>query len=222
MQFRLPILQWEISALEPFLSRDAIECHYYGHHKAYIDKVNDLTESLGLKKASLEWIILNHDGALFNNAAQAWSHTFFWQGLKPKSSPQVNENEALTAAIEDAFGSMAQMRARFLDCGETLFGAGWTWLVANDRGELDLINTQNADTPLRFENSKPLWVCDIWEHAYYVDYRYQRREYLEGIWNHIDWNFAAANLAADKLPNMSRLMISEDVGATFPAQSPSL
>jgi Fe-Mn family superoxide dismutase len=208
MKFRLPVLPWGMNDLTPFLTADAIECHYYGHHKAYIDKVNKMSAELGLKNASLEKIILNQDGAIFNNAAQAWNHTFFWHALKPKSVLPA-ENSPLARAVERAFGSFTDLRTQFLDTAGSLFGSGWTWLVANERGELELINTQNGDNPLRFENARPLWTCDIWEHAYYIDYRNQRREYLEGAWTHINWEFVAANLAQERMPNMSRLMTDD-------------
>lgn len=209
MKFQLPVLPWKKHELEPFLSAEAIECHYYGHHQAYIDKTNDLTAKLGLDHASLEKIILNYDGALYNNAAQAWNHTFFWMGLKP-SSKGISQDSDFMRAIDSHFGSMEEMKAKFLECSGNLFGSGWTWLVSGANGELSFINTHNGDNPIRFENSHPLWTCDVWEHAYYIDYRNQRKEYLEGAWKHVNWEFVEDCFRLKRIPNMSKLMAVEN------------
>jgi superoxide dismutase, Fe-Mn family len=190
------------------MSSETIDCHYFGHHKGYIDKTNELLNELGLAGCSLEKIILNHEGKLFDNAAQAWNHTFFWLGLKPEIEPP-KPGGPLMRAIESAFGGLEPMKEQFLDAATNLFGSGWTWLVANDLGDLDFINTQNADNPIRLEKSHPLWTCDVWEHAYYIDYRNERKEFLEGIWSHINWEFAEQNYHFRRIPNMSRLMQGE-------------
>lgn len=210
MKFKLPVLPWGMSDLEPFLTSDAIECHYFGHHKAYIDKVNELSAKLNLRNLTLEKIILNYDGTIFNNAAQAWNHTFFWHGLKPKSAKPHSEGN-FGKAVEEQFDSLTGLRERFMDCATNLFGSGWTWFVTSDSGEVDVINTHNGDNPIRFENMRPLWACDVWEHAYYVDYRNERKQYLEGIWSHINWSFVEANYNLRQIPNMSRLMTATDL-----------
>lgn len=209
MKFRLPRLPWEEDALEPFLSKEAVEAHYFGHHKTYVEKVNTFVDKLGLEGVSLEKLILNYDGAVYDNAAQAWNHTFFWLGLKPKSNT-MDDNSELMRSINSQFGSLGGMKERFVEIASNLFGSGWTWLVANDAGELDIVNTHNGDNPLRFEKSHPLWCCDIWEHAYYVDYRFKRKEYLNRAWEHINWEFVDENFHTKRIPNMSRLMIAEE------------
>ena len=208
MKFQLPVLPWKKHELEPFLSAEALECHYYGHHQGYIDKTNELIEKLGLRNVSLEKIILNYDGNLYDNAAQAWNHTFYWLGLKPVPDP-VREESDLMRAIESQFGSIEGMKAKFLECGGNLFGSGWTWLISGEGGELSFVNTHNGDNPIRFQDSHPVWTCDVWEHAYYVDYRNQRREYLEGAWKHVNWTFVEDCFRLKRIPNMSKLMAVE-------------
>jgi superoxide dismutase, Fe-Mn family len=209
MKFQLPVLHWKKNELEPFLSAEAVEAHYYGHHKAYIDKTNDLIEKLGLENVTLEKIILNYDGALYDNAAQAWNHSFFWLCYTPHPAP-VSEPGDLMKAIGAQYGSLEGMKERFIECASNLFGSGWTWLIANDRGEIDFVNTQNADNPIRYEATRPLWTCDIWEHAYYIDYRNQRKEYLEAAWEHVNWRFVEDCFSLKRIPNMSKLMTVDE------------
>jgi len=209
MKFRLPALPFDEDALEPFLSREAIQAHYYGHHKAYIDKVNGFIDKLGLEGVSLEKLVLNYDGAVYDNAAQAWNHTFFWLGLAPTAKVLPDEAEMMRA-INAQFGSLNGMKERFIEVASVLFGSGWTWLVTNDNGEIDIINTHNGDNPLRFERCHPLWCCDIWEHAYYIDYRFKRKDYLNAIWEHVNWEFVNECFHLKRIPNMTRLMLSED------------
>ena len=136
---------------------------------------------------------------------QAWNHTFFWMGLTPNSTEPGGE---VTRAVQAQFGSLENLKKRFVETAAGLFGSGWTWLVVNDSNQIDVVNTRNGDNPLCFNNSYPLWTCDIWEHAYYIDYRNQRKDYLEKIWSKVNWEFVAENLEAKRIPNMSRLMQS--------------
>jgi Fe-Mn family superoxide dismutase len=205
MKFQLPALPWRVGDLRPFLSPEAIQCHYFGHHKLYVEKLNDLIQKLGISDATLEKLILNYEGALFDNAAQAWNHTFFWYGIAPKPA-QLPLECSLMTAIRGQYGSMEGLHLQFLECANNLFGSGWTWLVANDLGELAVLNTANGDNPIRHENCKPIWACDLWEHAYYVDYSNGRKKYAEGAWDHIAWDFVEQNFVSHRIPDMSKLM----------------
>ena len=207
MKFQLPTLPWEKNALEPHISAETIEWHYNGHHQAYVDKVNQLTEKMGLEDLSLEKIILNYDGALYDNAAQAWNHTFYWMGLEP-SAPSINQSGDFIKSVNKQFGSVESMKNHFMECASNLFGSGWTWLICNERGEIDFINTHNGDNPIRYEASHPLWTCDVWEHAYYVDYRKDRKKYLDGVWGIINWPSVENYFEMKRIPNMSKLMTS--------------
>src|SRR5665213_656267 len=213
MKFQLPVLPWEEDALEPHISAETIELHYNGHQKAYVDKVNELSEKLDLEDLSLEKIILNHDGAIYENAAQAWNHTFYWLGLMP-SAPAITPGGEFMKSVSSQFGSIEQLKDRFMDCGANLFGSGWTWLIANENGEINFINTHNADNPIRYEASHPLWTCDIWEHAYYVDYRNHRKDYLEAAWSLVNWPFVEECFRLKQIPNMSKLMVAGDPAMT--------
>jgi superoxide dismutase, Fe-Mn family len=209
MKFQLPILPWEKDALEPQISAETIEVHYNGHQKAYVNKVNELTEKLGLENLSLEKIILNYDGALYENAAQAWNHTFYWLGLKP-SAPAITEGGEFMEAIHSQFGSVEGLKERFIECASNLFGSGWTWLISNENGEINFINSHNADNPIRYEASHPLWTCDIWEHAYYLDHRNERKKYLEAAWSLVNWPFVEECFKLKRIPNMSKLMVADE------------
>ena len=205
MRFHLPHLPYSHADLEPFMSSEQVDTHYFGHHKAYVDKVNKAVGELNLGEASLEFIIQNYDGRIFDNGSQAWNHTFFWLGLAPHASgPQVDGN--FMKAIEKKFGGIEGLRDQFIESALNLFGSGWTWLVRTADGQLDILNTQNADNPMRGERARPIWTCDVWEHAYYVDYRNERKEYLTGAWKHVNWNFVEQNFMAEGVPNMSRHM----------------
>jgi Fe-Mn family superoxide dismutase len=203
--------------MEPFLSAETIDTHYFGHHKGYIDKTNELMGELGLSGVTLEKIILNHEGKLFDNAAQAWNHTFYWLGLKPQAAPPHKDGE-LWQAINRNFGSFDRMKEKFLESGTNLFGSGYTWLVTNSQERLEWINTQNADNPICHEHIRPLWCCDIWEHAYYIDYRNVRKEYLEGAWSHINWDFVEEGYRHKRVPNMTRFMIGDEDDAIATAR----
>jgi superoxide dismutase, Fe-Mn family len=173
-------------ALEPFISAETIHYHYHKHHTAYANKVNELIKGTEFDKMSLASIIGSSDGAIFNNAAQVFNHTFYWNCLSSsKSAP----NGKFLQKINDDFGSLEALKDEFIKAGTTLFGSGWVWLVREPKGQLMLKQTQNAQTPLS-SHLIPLFVCDVWEHAYYIDYRNLRLKYLEEFWNHINWDFA--------------------------------
>ena len=213
MEFKLLSLPFGRSDLEPFLSAEQVDSHYFGHHKAYVDQVNRDVAEMGLFDMSLEYIIRNQDGPVFNSAAQAWNHTFYWLGLTNRRC-EPKGGGTFATAVNKKFGGMEGLREHFLDSASSLFGSGWTWLVASPSGELDVLNTQNADNPMRFEHMRPLWVCDLWEHAYYVDFRSERREYLRRAWQHINWEFIDKNYQSDEVPNMTRLM-TEATGSLY-------
>jgi Fe-Mn family superoxide dismutase len=206
MSYQLPKLPWTPADLKPFLSTDQVETHYSGHHKAYVDKVNKAIVDQKLGNPTLESLILNQEGGLFNNAAQAWNHTFYWYGLAPKAKGP-DAGGRFMGAVNKKFGGMDGLRDRFMDAGTSLFGSGWTWIVATKEGDLDIANTQNADNPMRLKGVRPLWTCDIWEHAYYIDYKNVRKTYLERAWEHVNWDFVAANYEGSETPNMSKLMM---------------
>ncbi len=179
-------LPFEENALEPFISKETIEYHYHKHHAGYVNKLNELIKGTEFDKMSLSSIIRSSEGAIFNNAAQIFNHTFYWKSISAlKSSP----GEELLTKINNDFGSLDALKKEFLDAGVSLFGSGWVWLVREPNGQLMIKKTQNANTPLS-SNVVPLFVCDVWEHAYYIDYRNVRLKYLEEFWEHINWDFA--------------------------------
>ncbi|WP_297683470.1 superoxide dismutase [Sulfurimonas sp.] len=191
----LPNLPFADNALEPFISEETIGYHYYKHHAAYVNKLNELIKGTEFDKMSLSSIIRESDGAVFNNAAQVFNHTFYWKSLSStKSAP----SGKLLNKINDDFGSVEVLKEEFIKAGSTLFGSGWVWLVREPKGQLMLKQTQNAHTPLS-SNLVPLFVCDVWEHAYYIDYKNLRLKYLEEFWKHINWDFAGE--AYDKTDN---------------------
>jgi len=175
------------NALEPFISEETIQYHYYKHHITYANKLNELIEGTKYEKMSLSSIIRDSDGAIFNNAAQVFNHDFYWKSL---SGSKMSPSEDLLIKINDGFGSLANLKDEFVKAGTTLFGSGWVWLVREPGGKLVLKQTQNAQTPLS-SNLVPLFVCDVWEHAYYIDYRNLRPKYLEDFLEHINWDFVS-------------------------------
>ncbi|QFR49330.1 superoxide dismutase [Sulfurimonas lithotrophica] len=183
----LPKLPFADNALEPFISEETIQYHYYKHHATYVNKLNELIKGTKYDELSLSSIIRDSDGAVFNNAAQVFNHTFYWNSLTNESK---TPSEKLLAKIEDDFGSLESLKEEFIKAGTTLFGSGWVWLVREAGGKLSLKQTQNADTPLS-SNLVPLLVCDVWEHAYYIDYRNVRPKYLEEFWAYINWDFVS-------------------------------
>ena len=192
MSFELPALPYAKDALAPTISEETIDFHYGKHHNAYVVNLNKLIEGTDFASLTLEEIINKSEGGIFNNAAQVWNHTFYWNCLSPEST---DASESLLAAINSTFGSMDEFKAKFINSAATNFGSGWTWLVKNQSGELEIVNTSNAGCPLT-ESYTPLLTIDVWEHAYYVDYRNARPSYLDAIWNIINWEFVSNNFAA--------------------------
>jgi Fe-Mn family superoxide dismutase len=193
MAFELPPLPWAEDALAPHISAETIEYHYGKHHKTYVDNLNKAVDGTPDADLSLEDIILKAEGPLFNNSAQVWNHTFFWNGLAP------NGGGAPTGAVADkinaSFGSYDEFRTQITQAGITQFGSGWAWLIDND-GTLEVTKTANADLPLK-HGQKALWTIDVWEHAYYIDYRNARPKFIDVVLdNLINWDFVNQNLAS--------------------------
>jgi len=191
MAIELPALPYDRTALEPHISGETIDFHYGKHHKAYVDNLNKMIEGTEFASMSLEDIIRKSQGAMFNNAAQVWNHTFYWNCMKPNGGGEPTGK--LAEAINSAFGDFTTFRAQFTDTAIKTFGSGWAWLVQRKDGTLALVSTSNAATPLTGEDT-PLMTCDVWEHAYYIDYRNARPQYLEHFWNLVNWDFVAKNM----------------------------
>lgn len=192
MSFELPKLPYALDALSPHISKETLEYHYGKHHQTYVTKLNDaLAQSGEFKGASLEEIVLKSQGGVFNNAAQIWNHSFYWNCLSPNGGGEAKG--ALGEAIKKAFGSFEQFKTQFTDKTVTLFGSGWAWLVKNADGSLAIVQTKDAGNPLT-SKQKPLLTCDVWEHAYYIDYRNARPKYVEAFWKLVNWEFAESQL----------------------------
>ncbi|MFC3093199.1 superoxide dismutase [Fe] [Alteromonas sediminis] len=194
MAFELPALPYEKNALEPHISAETLEYHYGKHHNTYVTKLNGLVEGTDMENKSLEEIVKTSSGGVFNNAAQIWNHTFYWHSLSPNGGGE--PTGAIADAINAKWGSFEDFKAAFNDKAVNNFGSSWTWLVKTADGSLDIVNTSNAATPLTEEGVTPLMTVDLWEHAYYIDYRNLRPKYLEGFWSLINWDFANENFAA--------------------------
>ena len=190
MEHKLPALPYAINALEPYISTETIEFHYGKHHQAYVTNLNKLIEGTEFENASLEEIIRKSSGGIFNNAAQVWNHTFYWNGLKPNGGG--SPTGELAEAIDVKWGSFDAFKSAFAQCAMTTFASGWAWLVKRSDGSLDLVSTSNAATPLTTD-VKSLLTCDVWEHAYYIDYRNGRAGYVEKFWNIVNWDFVSEN-----------------------------
>lgn len=184
MAFYLPDLPYEKDALEPYISAKTMEFHYGKHHQAYVNNVNNLIVGTLYENASLETIIKEADGGLFNNGAQVWNHTFYFMQFSPEGDPEPKGN--LKDVIDIRFGSFETFKEEFSKAAATLFGSGWTWLVINEDGNPEIIQASNAGNPLRV-NKKPLLTCDVWEHAYYLDKQNARPKYIEDFWKILDW-----------------------------------
>lgn len=193
MAFSLPELPYSMDALGPHISAETLEYHYGKHHKSYVDKLNAAIEGTPHAEKSLEEIVKSSEGGLFNNAAQVWNHTFYWNCLAPNGGGEPTGKVA--EAINDAFGSYANFKEKFTEAATSQFGSGWAWLVKNSSGKLEITKTPNAETPLT-EGATPLLTCDVWEHAYYVDYRNARPKYVDAFWNLVNWDFVEKNMAA--------------------------
>ena len=191
-QHELPPLPYDLDALEPHISGSTLEFHYGKHHRAYVTKLNELVKGSEFEGMNLPDIVKRAQGALFNNAAQAWNHAFYWKCLTPVSN--LHPSGAVAAAIKAQFGSLEAFYEKFSASAIGKFGSGWTWLVKRADGTLEIRNSNDADNPLRW-NQTPLLTCDVWEHAYYIDYRNERARYVEAFWKLVDWDFVAENFA---------------------------
>jgi len=191
MAFSLPDLPYDREALAPFISAETLDYHHGKHHQAYVTNLNNLTAGTDLENMRLEEIIHGAEGGVFNNAAQVWNHTFYWYCLSPAGGGE--PTGAVAEAVNGAFGGFAAFKDQFTKAAATHFGSGWAWLVAEPGGGFAIETTTNAGCPIR-DRKKPLLTCDVWEHAYYVDYRNARPKYIDAFWNLVNWEFVAANL----------------------------
>lgn len=192
MEHALPALPYAMDALAPHISKETLEYHYGKHHQAYVTNLNNLIKGTEFESAGLEDIVRKSSGGIFNNAAQVWNHTFYWHCLSPKGGGA--PSGALAQAIAGKWGSFDAFKEAFTKSAIGNFGSGWTWLVKKADGSLDIVNTSNAATPLTTAD-KPLMTCDVWEHAYYVDYRNRRPDYLGAFWSLVNWEFVATQAA---------------------------
>ncbi|MGY3896872.1 superoxide dismutase [Fe] [Aeromonas enterica] len=194
MAFELPALPYAINALEPHISQETLEYHHGKHHNTYVVNLNNLVPGTEFEGKSLEEIIKTSTGGIFNNAAQIWNHTFYWHCLSPNGGNE--PTGALADAINKAFGSFAEFKDAFTRSAIGNFGSSWTWLVKKADGSLAIVNTSNAGCPLTEAGTTPLLTVDLWEHAYYIDFRNLRPKYMETFWTLVNWEFVAKNLAA--------------------------
>ena len=194
MSFELPALPYAIDALEPHISQETLEYHHGKHHNTYVVNLNNLVPGTEFEGKSLEEIIKTSTGGVFNNAAQIWNHTFYWHCLSPNGGGE--PTGALADAITKAFGSFAEFKDAFTKSAIGNFGSSWTWLVKKADGSLAIVNTSNAGCPLTEAGTTPLLTVDLWEHAYYIDFRNLRPKYMETFWALVNWEFVAKNLAA--------------------------
>lgn len=189
MAFELPMLPFAEDALEPFISKETIRYHYGKHHAGYVKKLNELVPGSRFENASLETIIKEAEGGIFNNGAQVWNHTFYWNCLSADGGG--NPIGKLSEAIDRDFGNFSQFKEQFSQAAATLFGAGWAWLVSDRAGKLSIVQESNAGNPLR-KGLAPLLTCDVWEHAYYIDKRNSRPAYIDDFWKVVNWKAAEA------------------------------
>ncbi len=191
MSFTLPALPYAQDALQPHISAETLQYHYGKHHQAYVNNLNSLIPNTEFANQTLEEIIEKSTGGIFNNAAQVWNHTFYWHCLSPNGGGE--PTGAAREVIIGAFGSFANFKEAFTKCAIGTFGSGWAWLVKTPEGKLEIVSTSNAGTPMT-EGKTALLTCDVWEHAYYIDYRNARPEYLGAFWNLVNWETVAKNL----------------------------
>jgi superoxide dismutase, Fe-Mn family len=191
MAFTLPELPYSKDALAPTISAETLDFHYGKHHQAYVTNLNKLVEGTPFATMSLEEIIKKADGGIFNNAAQVWNHTFYWNCMKPNGGGEPTGK--LAELITKSFGDFTKFKEKFTTAAQTQFGSGWAWLVQNADGTLAVEKTSNAENPMT-KNQTPLMTCDVWEHAYYIDYRNARPVYVENFWKLVNWDFISKNL----------------------------
>ena len=187
----LPKLPYEMGSLEPHISQRTLEFHYGKHHAGYVNNLNKLIAGTPFEAQSLEDIVKGSQGGMFNNAAQVWNHTFYWNCITPAPKQAAPQGKLMDAIVRD-FGSFDAFKEKFVNACVTLFGSGWAWLVADNDGKLSIMQTSNAQTPLTTK-LKPLLVCDVWEHAYYLDYQNLRANYVNEFWSVINWKFVESN-----------------------------
>jgi superoxide dismutase, Fe-Mn family len=192
MAHQLPKLPYAYDALEPHIDARTLEIHYGKHHQTYVDNLNKLVPGTEFAEQPLEQIVLKAQGPIFNNAAQVWNHTFYWQSMKPKGGGEPTGE--LAAAINKAFDSFANFKQQLTQAAVTQFGSGWAWLVKKKDGTLTIVQTGNAGNPMT-AGDVPLLTCDVWEHAYYLKYQNRRAEYVAAWWNIVDWDAVAARYA---------------------------
>lgn len=192
MEHTLPALPYALDALAPLISKETLEFHHGKHHQTYVTNLNNLVKGTEFETMSLEEIIKKSSAGMFNNAAQIWNHTFYWNSLAPNAGGE--PTGALGTAINAKWGSFDAFKEAFNKSAAGNFGSSWTWLVKKADGSLDIVNTSNAATPMT-GTDKPLITCDLWEHAYYIDYRNSRPNYLASYWKLVNWQFASANFA---------------------------
>ena len=192
MTFELPKLPYELNALEPHISQETLEYHHGKHHQAYVTNLNNMIPNTEFEGMTLEDIIQKASGGVFNNAAQIWNHSFYWNCLSPNGGGE--PTGALADAIQQAFGSFADFKEQFSKAAITTFGSGWAWLVKNADGSITITSTGNAGCPMT-NNQKALLTCDVWEHAYYIDYRNARPKYVESFWKLVNWEFVSEMFA---------------------------
>ena len=195
MEHKLPELPYTKDGLAPGISAETIEYHYGKHHKAYVDNLNKLIVGTEFEKMSLEEIVKKASGGIFNNAAQDWNHSFYWKCLSPNAGGE--PNGILANAINKSFGSFSQFKEKFTNTAVTTFGSGWAWLVKNSDGTLSIESSSNAGNLLK-DDKKALLTCDVWEHAYYIDYRNARAKYVEAFWNLVNWKFVEQNFQREQ------------------------
>jgi superoxide dismutase, Fe-Mn family len=200
MAFKLPKLPYAFEALEPHISRRTLEFHYGKHHKGYVDKLNELVGGKSEEKQSLEDIMRHTSGAIFNNAAQVWNHHFYWKCLSPDGGGP--PPSGLSDAFRKRFGGFDDFKAQFTQAAASLFGSGYVWLVLTKNGTLEIVQTKDAANPLT-QDEKPLLTCDVWEHAYYLDYQNLRARYIEAFWDVVNWEFVDSLLNQKKQPTFA-------------------
>ncbi|HET7370190.1 MAG TPA: superoxide dismutase [Gammaproteobacteria bacterium] len=193
MAHELPKLPFDMDALAPHISRETLEYHHGKHHKKYVDTLNSLIPGTEFENMSLEETVKKSSGKMFNQAGQIWNHNFYWNCLTPSSNQPQGD---LEQAINQAFGSLDAFKSEFNEKAGALFGSGWAWLVKKSDGSLGIAQTANAETPIQEGRDVPLLTCDVWEHAYYIDYRNARPDYLKAFWNVCNWDFVAKNFSS--------------------------
>ncbi len=189
MKFELPKLPYAADALEPVISQKTIEFHYGKHHQAYVNNLNNLVPGTKFENDDLETIVKESDGPIFNNAAQIWNHTFYFNSFSPNGGGE--PKGALADAINAAFGSFENFKKDFVAAGVSLFGSGWAWLVKNKEGKLEIVKESNAGNPMT-KGLQPILTFDVWEHAYYLDYQNRRPDHLSALWDKVDWDVVSA------------------------------